>query len=165
MEAIYIPKLLKAPDKKETVRIDRFIAGLKTLTPVRGEAIVAHRGHYLEISVEAEAITTLQCDRCLQQYNHRLLLQTSELIWLDPDADRESAFASEREISLEDLSESLSPQGYFDLETWLYEQLCLAMPLRQLCSPDCEQNLPNASKSPTPIDSRWASLEALRKQL
>ena len=72
MEAIYIPQLLKAPQKTEEIQVQEFIDGLESLTPVRGKMAVVHRGNYLEVSVQAETIITLTCDRSLQQYNHRL---------------------------------------------------------------------------------------------
>ncbi|MGK7878019.1 MAG: DUF177 domain-containing protein [Xenococcaceae cyanobacterium] len=165
MQAIYIPQLLKAPEKTEEFQIQEFMAGLETLTPVRGRMVVTHGGNFLEISVQAETIITLTCDRCLQQYNHRLSLNTSELIWLDKNADLGDNYPLEREVSLEDLSETLPPWDYFHPDTWLYEQLCLAMPLRQLCDKNCQGVAPASSSSEPLIDSRWASLEALKKQL
>lgn len=163
MEAIYIPQLLKAPQNTEEVLFQESIADLDTLTPVRGRMIVTHCGSYLEVAIVADAIVTLTCDRCLQQYNHRLSLDTSELIWLDINGEREK-IPAEREVSLEDLSESLHLEGYFYPNDWLYEQLCLAMPMRQLCSEDCQQPAGKADREPL-VDSRWASLAALRENL
>ncbi len=165
MEAIYIPQLLKAPEKTEEIQIQEFIPGLETLTPVRGRMVVTHRGNYLEVSTQAETIVTLTCDRCLQQYNYRLSVDTSELIWLDKNAQQKDNLPLEREVKLEDLSEKLPPGGYFQPDSWLYEQLCLAMPLRQLCGKDCQGTAPTSSKSEPLIDSRWATLAALKKQI
>jgi uncharacterized protein len=165
MEAIYIPQLLKAPERKESLDIQEFLPGLETLTPVRGNMVISHRGNFLEIYAQAETIVTLTCDRCLKQYNHRLSLDTSEIIWLDKNADQDRSIPLEREVSLEDLSETLSPYGYFEPDTWLYEQLSLLMPLRQLCSKDCQSPAVTLSQNEPQLDSRWASLEALKKQL
>ena len=43
----------------------------------------------------------------------------------------------EQEVLSEELTESLHPEGHFDPEKWLYEQLCLALPHRKLCRQDC----------------------------
>ncbi|MFM6860888.1 MAG: DUF177 domain-containing protein, partial [Dolichospermum sp.] len=43
-------------------------------------------------------------------------------------------------------------------------QMCLALPQRQLCYLNCPGIL-NTAISEKPIDSRWASLNALKKQL
>jgi uncharacterized protein len=160
MEAIYIPQLLKMPGRKEEIKISDFIPGLTTLTPVRGILVVTHGGNFLEVYLQAETILTLTCDRCLQQYNHRLKVETSELIWLEHDWELDQNIPLEREIGGEDLSETLPPDGYFEPETWVYEQLSLAMPMRQLCGKNCQA--PAIKEEETIIDTRWASLASLK---
>ena len=166
MEAIYIPHLTKAPEQTEVIQVQEFLPNLETLTLIRGRIRVTHRGNFLEVSAQAETIMTLTCHRCLQQYNHRLAVVTSEIIWLDETADQPDDGPLEREVALEDLLETLSPQGYFHPDEWLYEQLCLEIPQRQLCDENCagiQTATPNGFEQLT--DKRWASLEALKKQL
>lgn len=167
MEPIYIPQLLKAPEKTEVIQLQEFLPGLETLTPIRGLMRVTHQGNYLEVRVQAEAIITLTCHRCLQQYNHRLVLKTSELIWLDEAANQSDDGPLEREVALEDLVEMLPPNGYFNPSDWLYQQVSLAIPQRQLCDSKCPGiPLKTDSSEPEPLaDRRWATLEALKKQL
>ncbi|MDJ0734559.1 MAG: YceD family protein [Nostocaceae cyanobacterium] len=164
MEAIYIPQLTKAPERTEEIEVKEFLPGLETLTPVRGLIRVQHQGNYLQVSGKAEAIITCTCNRCLQQYNHRLLLETSEIIWLDESANQKDQ-PLEQEIAFDDLVETLSPQGYFYPSIWLYEQMCLEIPQRQLCDANCAGiQTTGRGSSDKSIDSRWASLESLREQ-
>ncbi|MBD2006568.1 MULTISPECIES: YceD family protein [Cyanophyceae] len=166
MKTVYIPGLTKAPERTEVIEIDEFLPELETLTPVRGQIKVTHQGNYLEVSAVAEAITTLTCHRCLQQYNHRLALNTSEMIWLDEAAEKPDSGPLERETPLEDLVEMLSPYGDFHPDVWLYEQLCLAIPPRNLCDKNCsgiQAGDKNASEMAS--DRRWEALEALKRQL
>jgi uncharacterized protein len=162
MEILYIPQLLKSPEHKIEIPIDECIAEINTLTPIRGSMIVRHGGTFLEITVNAETITTLSCDRCLQQYNHRLVIKTSELIWLDKNTDEFEDLPLEREIHRDDLVESLPIDGHFTPNKWLYEQICLSLPIRQICGENC-QGAPEIKEEekPTIIDSRWASLQKL----
>jgi len=157
VDAIYIPHLLKIPSKCRELQIDAPIAGLDTLTVPRGWLQVVHRHTFLDVSARAEAIVTLTCDRTLKQYNHKLVVDTSELIVLaatELDAD-------ERALPGEELAESLPPDGYFDPETWLYEQFCLAMPLRQLSDDASPPGTYDYRDAPQ-LDSRFAELSALR---
>lgn len=163
MNAIYIPHLAQMRGQTERVEIRDRLPGLETLTPVQGEVQVWHRGNYLEVKACAEAIITLSCDRCLQQYNHRLCIDTSELIWLQDEA-AEADLPLEREVAYEDLIETLPPDGYFHPNEWLYEQLCLEIPHRQLCDRQCP-GVELIEAPETLSDHRWASLEALKKQL
>ena len=163
MEAVYIPQLLKAPEQTQVIDVQEFLPDLETLTPVRGRIRVQHHGNYLDVSAQAEAISTLTCHRCLQQYNHRLTVDTSEIIWLEEGSQPDDV-PLERELAWEDLVESLPPQGYFYPSEWLYEQLCLAIPQRQLCDAQCA-GIQTTQETQQLVDQRWASLEALKKQL
>lgn len=176
MEIIYIPHLLKKTGRKQTIEFEESIPDLETLTPVRGKLQVTHQGNYLEVKAKAETIVTLTCHRCLKQYNHRLKIQPSELIWLDEASDRTDANSGEIEVALEDLVETLSPNGHFEPTEWIYEQLCLELPHKQLCDARCEgivlsdgnestESAESPEKSETLSDSRWASLAALKQQL
>lgn len=164
MEAIYIPQIPSAKDRQETLQFEEFLPDLETLTPVRGELSVTHQNTYLEVKVKAETIVTLCCDRCLQHYNRRLALDTSELIWL-LEGEGNNLLPLEQEVALEDLSETLPSQGYFDPERWLYEQFCLALPARQICGNDCRGIEIDRAEQEIAIDNRWAGLAALKDQL
>ena len=164
MEAIYIPHLLKAPRRKAEIIVNDEIADLDTLVPVKGKVVVRHGGNFLEVTSQAETITTLVCDRCLQHYNHRLAIDTSELIWLESELEVED-IPTEREVSLEDLSETLPPNGHFDPEAWLFEQLSLALPLRKVCGDSCPGTTTKATSEEHHVDRRWSSLAALKEQL
>ncbi|MCG8367833.1 MAG: YceD family protein [Pseudanabaenales cyanobacterium] len=166
MEALYIPQLVKVVDKTQVISFRERLPGLETLTPVQGELIIKHQGNYLEVKAQAETIMTLTCNRCLQNYNHRLSVDTSELIWLEDPSDRLEGAPLEREVGLEDLVESLSPQGYFHPSEWLYEQLCLAIPQQQICQLECPGiQLVEEPKANFPVDHRWSTLAAFKTQL
>ncbi|ESA37575.1 metal-binding possibly nucleic-acid binding protein [Leptolyngbya sp. Heron Island J] len=165
MQRIYIPHLTKDPSKTRTIEVHDYLSGLETLTPVKGRIQVQHRGNFLEVSAQAEAIITLNCHRCLQNYNARVQVDTSEFIWLqDPQPEE---YAEEVEVSFDDLVETLPPQGHFEPAKWLYEQFCLAIPQRQLCDQTCEgiANPLTSDETSTETDQRWAALSALKQQL
>ncbi len=166
MDAIYIPQLTKAPERTQEIEVTEFLPGLETLTPVRGRIRVQHQGNFLHVSSQAEAIITCTCNRCLQNYNHRLAVDAKEIIWLDEAANEPEDLPLEREVAIEDLVETLSFNGYFYPNEWLYEQMCLAIPQRQLCNRKCP-GIPTTTSSDSEklVDRRWASLEALKKEL
>jgi uncharacterized protein len=170
MEKIYIPHLMRHQDHTLKIPIDQTILDLETLTPVRGQMAIQHQGNYLAVSAQAESIITLTCNRCLCQYNHRLQLDASEVIWLDDEIEDVNDGPIERKVDFDDLVESLPPDGHIDPETWLYEHLCLALPPRPLCSEDCAGLVvmePTVAEVPPEaiVDGRWGSLAALRDQL
>ncbi len=165
MEAIYIPSIAQKAQATELIEFEEFISDLETLMPVKGSLRVTHKGNYLEVEGKAETIVTLTCDRCLKQYNHRLVMDASELIWLKEQTKVTDFLALEVEGNLEDLVETLPRDGYFQSKEWIYEQLCLAIPPRQLCDNNCEGIAITDRGEATLIDKRWSALEALKKQL
>ncbi|HEY9907425.1 MAG TPA: YceD family protein [Thermosynechococcaceae cyanobacterium] len=164
MQAIYIPQLTKAPQSTTEIDFSEVIPDLETLTPVQGRIQVTHQGNYLKVTAQAETIVTLTCDRCLQQYNYRLKIAPSELIWLSDTGQPDEIELLDQEITTDDLVETLSPKGFFDPTTWIYEQLCLELPQKKLCEPDCP-GIQLSSETTGAIDQRWSSLASLKQQL
>lgn len=165
MKKIYIPHVLQFSQKTQTIILDNFITELVTLTPFRGVMMIRHGGTFLEISIEGETIINLICDRCLQQYNYRLNLKTFENIWLNKSSNSHQKFIQEKELIVEDFSETLSSEGYFDPKVWMYEQLSLSVPLRKLCSNDCQIPVSIDKKSSISINNYWKGLENFKKKL
>lgn len=165
MKSVYIPNLLQQPHKSQSIEIKERLTGLESLTPVRGEVKVTHQGTYLEVQGKVVVIVTLSCHRCLQNYNFRLEATPQELIWLESPNPSES-LPLEREVATEDLVDSLDPKGHFYPHDWLYQQLCLSLPQRQLCREDCAGIEITASHGiGNSVDSRWATLAKLKSWL
>jgi uncharacterized protein len=165
MEKLYIPQIARAVDATESFEFKEFIEGLETLTPVQGLISVRHGGSFVEVSAKASTIITLTCDRTLVQFNYRLAINACEMILLAEPLP-ESEYPKEREVETGDLVESLSPNGYFDTATWLYEQLILAIPYPKI-APDAPalnltDNLNPTLQSEDSIDKRWAALSSLQ---
>jgi uncharacterized protein len=85
------------------------------------------------------------------------------MIWLAEPLP-ESDYPKEREVEAGDLVESLSPNGYFDPEVWLYEQLTLAIPYPKI-APDAPA-LDFVDQEPdseaVTVDKRWQILSSLQ---
>jgi uncharacterized protein len=165
-EPIHLPQLVHALNQSETVLVHDWFADLESLTPIQGQVTVVHNGNFLQVDGSAETIVTLTCDRCLQQYNHRLATEASELIWLQDLTESDVLQGAVTEcLEDADLVESLPPNGYFEPDDWLYQQLCLALPHRQLCDADCPGIAVEASSHSLVLDYRWAKLASLKQRL
>lgn len=165
MDPIQLPQLVQSPDCTEVINFSESLADLETLTPVKGWIKVTHQGSYLDVSTQADTIVTLTCDRCLQNYNYRLAIEASEMIWFQAKSDDELYEpGTEIEVPLEELVETLVPDGAFHPDIWLYEHLCLELPQRKLCAEDCD-GIALPAEPASAIDHRWAALESLKNQL
>jgi uncharacterized protein len=164
MNAISILNLAQKPDRTETIEFKEIFEELPTLMPVTGVVTVEHRNNFLDVRVQAQTIVTLACDRCLQQYNQRLNVDNQEIIWLkDTDLDLDNL---PLDVDLEDpdeMVESLPEDGWFEVKTWVYEQVCLELPARKLCDENCAGIV--VVQPDLGVDRRWKGLEVLRGKL
>jgi uncharacterized protein len=106
MEKILIPQIARSENATITIQFKDFIAELATLTPIQGVIKIRHGGNFLEVQSRAWTIITLICDRTLVQFNHRLEVDTKELILLTEPIPA-NQYAKEIEVSLNDLTETL----------------------------------------------------------
>ena len=164
MENIFIPQLLKMPEQTHQFQLNDYIRDLDSLTPVKGIFRLTHHHNFLEVSLKADTILTLTCDRCLQTFNHRLKVDTTEIILLQYP-ENENYLPLEREVMREDLSETLPPNGELIVEEWIYQQLSLAMPLRNLCGNNCQPPSIQKHSSNSKSDNRWSALADLKSIL
>jgi uncharacterized protein len=161
---IYLPHLASRKPPVLTVDIEENFPSLSSLTPVRGQVTVSHRGSFLEIQGHAQTITSLTCHRCLSQYNHRLEIEIDEIIWI-----KEIPKALEEE--LEDLDEHLPEDGTLEVHDLVYQHLSLNLPFQNICDPNCVGILSSQSEAPVAsdcsnrLDQRWEALEKLKKKL
>lgn len=161
-----IPDLLSLPEQTYNWPVQESWSELPTLTPVQGWLSVTHLKTYICVKTNVKTIITLTCDLCLQAYNHRLLCEAEEFLWLatvdEPDAPQDG-FAG-------DFVESVDAQGAIDLADWLYQHLCLALPHPQRCAPTCQgiflEPEPEGVTPPlSNLDDRWAALRQLHQTL
>jgi uncharacterized protein len=112
----------------------------------------------------------VRCARCLDAVGNKIAEEFDLLyrpLGVDARGDEVSISQAETEI------------GYYQgegllLEDVLKEQVLLALPVKQLCRPDCKGLCPQCGKNlnvescdcvPTMQDPRWAALEDIRKKL
>ena len=161
-------RLLAAPRHWQ---VSQPIAGFESLTPVRGQLTAQHHSGVLEVQAEVETIITLRCDRCLNTFNQALRAEAHELLELagagsGPAGLRAPAGRALDPIELtpegDDLDDRLDPEGHFDPERWLFEQLSLRLPLVNRCGAECPGPATWSSETDGG-DPRWAALRSLRE--
>lgn len=97
-----------------------------------------------------------QCERCLKDISLKVKAQTLEPLKMTPNQE---LLQNESYISIH--------QQVYSIYDSLYEQICLNLPLRQICETSitnepCEIDHPSAEKDDK-IDERWAELKKLIK--
>ena len=145
---------------------------LPSLTPVRGHVSAEHRGNVLAVEGKLSTIVTLCCDRCLNQFNQKLICTPSELIWLGDEQPTADELELSGEVAeMEGLVDVLDPRGQFDPQQWAFEQLNLLLPVVNHCGDHCPgppglQQQPVIPDTKTKaVDPRWQALQQLQQQI
>lgn len=157
MKPVAVQELLAA-DGPLRWQFDQRISGLDSMGSVSGALTAAVEGPLLRVEGQAETTIALRCDRCLQAFEHRLSASASERIGLGLGQDD---LLEALDFDAEGISEQLDPSGSFDPEQWIYEQLCLQLPLVNRCGPQCPGPACWGSEEPL-ADPRWAALKSLQ---
>ncbi|MCF8132554.1 MAG: DUF177 domain-containing protein [Synechococcus sp. Tobar2m-G35] len=161
LRPVPVPDLRLLPDGRRWTVAQR-LQELQSLEPVCGWLQVWHHGSQLLVRGEASTTIERPCDRCLQPVAVALVAKVEEWIGLEDPGDSGEAPV---EIVLDGGNElpldSLDPQGSFDPEHWLFEQLSLVQPLRCLCRDDCPGLLADPG-TVQPLDPRWQALRTLQ---
>ena len=162
LRPIPLKDLLQAPNRTRDCDFRQEVDRFQSLTPVEGSVSITHRGNFVEVSGQFSAIVTLDCYRCLNAYNYKLQADIEEIIWLEKP--QTPLVGQDVEVGVDDLVETLDPDGAFDIEDWVYQQLCLSLPQKQVCAEDCAGvEVDPANEQPT--DSRWNILQQLKQQM
>jgi uncharacterized protein len=119
----------------------------------------------LDISVETAL--ELDCGRCLESFT--LPVQSVFRYTLVPARDDDDEEAQEADLADEDISFGYYQDDMIDLDTLVYEQILLQVPMKPLCVESCRGlcarcgaslNTESCECSPGAVDHR---LEALKK--
>lgn len=109
------------------------------------------------------------CARCLEVFGRELSISFRS-DFIDSEYFNESA---EAEISQDELDADVLPEEPIDIADVVREQIVLAEPERQVCSPECKGlcsncganlNLGECGCRDEDIDPRWEALKKLKKE-
>jgi uncharacterized protein len=116
-------------------------AGLTAAGPVHAELSLRRKGEQrAEVQGTVCAVVRLTCDRCLADYDFSVAAEFHLLLEVLQDEDGWSVKEMDNSAELE-LMEVDEPAA--DLTEILRQQLFLSLPVKQLCSPNCQGLCPN----------------------
>jgi uncharacterized protein len=151
----------------ESEQIEAELAGVTFSEGLRVAGTVARQSGRIEVKGEIRGTALLDCTRCLETINERLVIPV-EAAFVPAE---EFATESESEISGDDLKIDVLEGDSLDLAQLVREQVLLALPTQVLCNANCkglcEQCGTNLNRETCKcgeddIDPRWAALKNLK---
>lgn len=138
---------------------------LKGAAEFTGESQLVNDKAHIRGKTSADIL--LNCARCLEPVEKHIDVSFEDVFL---DASQEPN-AVEAEVAVEELDESLVPEGKIDMAEVVREQILLALPNQIFCSADCKglcpkcganRNLIDCKCAGDEMDPRWAALKNLR---
>lgn len=137
---------MKLAVDKITAKTDRYKIGEGDWCRIDGETLVIEGTAEIAVSrIDSDAVQlsgmlagqrTTACDRCGEQVRQKLHCEFEYLV--TTKLEEETPELREVECSDEEANTLYLVEPDIDLDAILREQVCLALPLRTLCSEDCK---------------------------
>lgn len=108
---------------------------LNLTKPVKISAHLVNTGPSVLLYGKAETEIELECSRCLIKYKYPVALEMSEEFTRDPFIPKAS---KEIELKAEDFASPIGQDNTIDLTELIRQYLLLELPIKTLCSPDCQ---------------------------
>jgi len=96
-----------------------------TLRAFEGQAVIGRTPQGLIVQAHFEALTTLECVRCLASFDYRVRLDMTEMYAFNKKSVSESGLL-------------LPEDAHIDLQPLIREYALLALPISPICKPDCK---------------------------
>ncbi|WP_320676329.1 DUF177 domain-containing protein [Prochlorococcus sp. MIT 1300] len=131
-------KELESFNTPKVWEVECFLHSFNSLWPITGWVSVEHLSESIIVKSELQTLIELCCDRCSQQFEHKLFCNTEELIRISTKNNKKSHYTQmESSHELAELNESLDSSSNFDPERWIFEHVNLELPISKHCGEKC----------------------------
>jgi len=108
-------------------------------------------GEYIEVKGRVLGSVTLECDRCLNKYEHKLDFEIDEMY---AKKSLYEEYSSEVEIASGQFVTDLNGEKEIDIYDLLYQSVILSLPNKKVCGINCNEGFFVSEEEYKPHDSR-----------
>lgn len=137
-KVLSLEDLENAENKTLYFTFDEKIEGIDCVTPISADLCAKSLGEFVQISGNVKGCVNLECDLCLEKFEHKLDFQIDELF------SKRSLLAdyegSDREIELKEgqFVTDLNGSDEIDIYDLLYQSVILSFPNKKVCGINCK---------------------------
>ncbi|MBE7713314.1 MAG: DUF177 domain-containing protein [Cyanobacteria bacterium SIG26] len=149
-KVLLLEDLDNAENKTLYCTFDEKIEGIDCVTPIHAELCAKSLGDFIQITGQVKGIVTLECDLCLDKFEHELDFEIDELFSKGSLLGDYSESGLEFEISDGQFVTDLNGEKEIDIYDLLYQSVILNLPNKKVCGINCkgkdflsEENMPD----------------------
>ena len=149
-KVLLIEDLDNAENKTLYCTFDEKIEGIDCVTPIHAELCAKSLGDFVQVTGQVKGIVTLECDLCLEKFEHELDFEIDELFSKGSLLGDYEESGLEFEISDGQFVTDLNGENEIDIYDLLYQSVILNLPNKKVCGINCkgkeflsEENMPD----------------------
>ncbi len=145
-----IEDLENAENKTLFLTFDEKIEGVDCVTPIKAKLCAKSLGDFIQISGHIDGKIMLECDLCLEKFEHNLDFDIDEVYSKNSLLGEYEESGQEFEITDGQFVTDLNGSNEIDIYDLLYQSVILNIPNKKVCGINCkgkeflsEENIPD----------------------
>ena len=145
---VAIEDIENADNKTLTVDFEEFIDGLDCVQPIKANLTLQSLGEFIQVRGNVKGIVKLECDRCLEIFEHILDFSIDEMFAKTALLDD---YSDEVELKEGQFVTDLNGDEDIDIYDLLYQSVILNLPNQKVCGINCKgKDFPTEENIPDP---------------
>ena len=120
---------------------DEKIEGIDCVTPIHAEMCAKSLGDFVQITGHVTGTVNLECDLCLEKFEHNLAFDIDELYSKRSLIGEYEESGQEFEIKDGQFVTDLNGEKEIDIYDLLYQSVILNLPNKKVCGINCNEGL------------------------
>ena len=134
---LLIEDLENAENKTLYAKFDEKIDGIDCVTPIHADLTIKSLGDFIEIKGHISGIVNLECDLCLEKFEHKLDFDINEVYSKGSIVEDYDNSDKEFEIKEGQFITDLNGEKEIDIYDLLYQSVILNYPNKKVCGINC----------------------------
>ena len=134
---ISIEELENTPSKSLDFHFEDKIEGLNCVTPIISDLEIKSLGEFIEVSGNVKGCVKLECDLCLNEFEHKFDFDIDEMFAKKALLDD---YGQELELKEGQFITDLDGADEIDIYDLLYQSVILNLPNKKVCGINCNGN-------------------------
>ena len=134
----YLIKILDVENAKNqslSIDFEDSIEDINSKSPIKAELVLTSIGDYIEVKGSAKGIVILECDLCLDEFEHEFSFEIDELFTKTALLE---AYGQETELKEGQFITDLKGNDNIDIYDLLYQSVILDLPNKKVCGINCK---------------------------
>ena len=137
-KVLLIEDLENAENKTLYLTFNEKIEDIDCVTPIHAKLCAKSLGEFIQITGHIEGTVNLECDLCLEKFEHKLKFDIDELYSKHSIVDDYENSDKEFEIKEGQFITDLNGEDEIDIYDLLYQSVILNFPNKKVCGINCK---------------------------